>query len=322
MQKYRTLKFWDDFHENNEAKEWIVHPTPDLFDLIYSECSSLKGAADGRRMIILRVLEIGCGTSTMARDFWMHIESTKKEECSNLYIRSTDVSQVCVDTCLARDKDLANHPSGQFETATGARIGLEYSTLSVLETPGEADCGAWDVILDKGCLDTFLFRSRNRGENKAYPAVVATALDNIWTMLADGGVYLILSPRTKLKAVRDYAGFSSVNRAVQFGEKASLVSKKNNKPRVGDDIETCYMYVCHKKSDYVIGETATFRENYRILPMDDDKCPHCGLVFRVFRNGEDTDGRGVIFWTREWKNHCIHCKAPHTSKRPSESATR
>jgi hypothetical protein len=315
MQKEGTLKFWDDFHETQGAKEWIVHPTADLFDLIYSECSRDAGEDNGQ----LRVLEIGCGTSTMAREFWKYLDSSEKE--CNFHIRSTDVSQVCVDACLARDKDMPNvSGGGQGDDDDDAR-GLEYSTLNVLETPIEADRGTWDAILDKACMDTFLFRSRSRGENKAYPSVVQSALDSIWTMMADNGVYMLLSPRTKLKAVRDFVGFSFVERrTIRSEEKGSIMSKKKHKPKERD--EACYMYVCRKNLDYVIGETKAFRENYRILPTDGDKCPNCGLLFGVFRNGEDAEGRGIIFWTREWKNHCIHCKAPPASNWSPDSATR
>lgn len=300
MQKESTLKFWDDFHETEGAKEWIVHPTAELFDLIYAECSSVR--EDGR----FQVLEIGCGTSTMAREFWKYISGIKNER--DFHVRSTDVSQVCVDACFARDKDLTN-VSDQGGTVAGG-CGLNYTTLNVLETPVEAERGAWSVILDKACLDTFMFRSRHRGLKKAYPELVQTALDNIWTLMAPGGVYMLMSPRTKLKAVRDYVGFSSVERrAVQSEEKGGKICSKNNTTRKERD-EACYMYICRKNLNYVVGKTTAFRENYRSLPMDEEQCPACGLLFGVFRNGEDADGRGVVFWSREWQNHCIHCKAP------------
>jgi len=305
MQKERTLKFWDDYHESNGEKEWIVLPTPDLFELIYSNCILPE---NGDR---LRVLEIGCGTSSMAKDFWQYLQRTK--DGSSFYVRSTDVSSVCVDVCFTRDKNIQN-VFGPGATINGCD-GLEYAILNVMEAPSDPDRGAWDAILDKACLDTFLFRSRQRGESKAYSNVIQTALDNIWTLMAEKGVYMLLSPRTKLKAVRDYAGFSSVERCAVYSEaRGSVISKANKPTQKKEAGETCYIYICRKNPDYVVGVTKPFKESFRELPGDEAQCPHCGLHFGEFRNGEDLEGRGVLFWTREWKNHCIHCKAPHAPK--------
>lgn len=303
MQKERTIEFWNDFHEQNGDKEWIVYPTDDLLELMYSQ--GIAGVSVHGQ---LRVLEIGCGTSTMARELWKYVQDNKKD--CKLHLRATDVSKVCVDVCFSRDKDIPNvFPPG--ESVTGSQ-GLQYTTLNILNTPEESECGVWDMILDKACLDTFLFRSRQRGQSKAYSVVIQTALDNIWSLMADDGVYMLLSPRTKLKAVRDFAGFSSVERrAIHSEAKGSIISKPYV-PVVGkkQGDETCYMYICKKNRDYSIGEAKAFNENRRNLPDDDAKCRKCGILFASFRKGENIEERGVIVWTREWKNHCIHCKGP------------
>lgn len=312
MQKESTLKFWDEYHETNGEKEWIVLPTPELFELMFSCCPPV---AEGGR---LRVLEIGCGTSYMARDFWQYMEG--REKGPNLHVRSTDVSQVCVNTCYSRDKDIPNVFGP--EDAREDQCGLEYAVLNILDDPDESERGAWDVILDKACLDTFIFRSSQRGESKTYSTIIQKALDNIFTLLADQGVYMLLSPRTKLKALRDYNGFSVVERRAIYSEaKGSVISKARKPPPKKEANETCYMYVCRKNLDYEVGVTKAFKGSYRDLPTDDVGCPNCGLVFGTFRNGEDPAGRGIVFWTREWKNHCIHCKAPHKSKWSNEAAT-
>ena len=31
-------------------------------------------------------------------------------------------------------------------------------------------------------------------------------------------------------------------------------------------------------------------------------------TFQEFRKGEGLEFRGVTYWTRKWKAHCIHCK--------------
>ena len=74
------------------------------------------------------------------------------------------------------------------------------------------------------------------------------------------------------------------------------------------------MFICHKNTveKYIVGVTSPFPTSYRQLPTDDTKCPHCNISFLEYRKGENVEnGRGVVFWTREWKNHCVHCKMPH-----------
>lgn len=332
MQKERTIDFWNDFHEKTGEKEWIVHPTSDLFHLICSQfpVPTARGEdiTDNNGDGLLRVLEIGCGTSTMAREFWNYVQEYKTD--CNFFIRATDVSQVCIDACWERDKDIMDShyifPSDHQLPVQGKCCGLQYATLNVMSQPTKEDCGTWDAILDKACLDTFLFRSRHRGQSKAYSGVIQTALDNIWSLLSDDGVYILMSPRTKLKAVRDYAGFASVERRIIDSEaKGSRISK----PKYGsiskkhaDD--ACYMYVCKKNCDYVIGETKAFKENLSTLPPDHSRCHSCGVIFTEFLGAENPEDRGVVFWSREWKNHCIHCKlpAPSLSKKGSSKENR
>lgn len=312
MQKERTIDFWNEFHEKTGDKEWIVHPTDELFHLICSQFSPSAptddhDAINTNKDDLLRVLEIGCGTSTMAREFWKYVQEHKKD--CHFYIRATDVSEVCIDACLERDKDIL---AGDDHSTVQGTCGLQYATLNLMNPQDKEDCGAWDAILDKACLDTFLFRSRHRGQSKAYSVVIQTALDNIWSLLADDGVYILMSPRSKLKAVRDYAGFASVERRMIDSEaKGSRISK----PKCGTvskkhDDEACYMYICRKNCDYVIGETKAFKENLSTLPPSHSKCHSCGVIFTEFLGDENPEDRGVVFWSREWKNHCIHCKLP------------
>jgi hypothetical protein len=252
----------------------------------------------------LRILEIGCGTSTMARDLWHYIQ---QEEDGGVYMCVTDVSPVCIQVNQERDESLLANGDGDQKPSSS----LEYRALNVLDEQPH-DKLPWDVILDKGCLDTFLFRSRQRGENAVYTNLLQKVLDNLWRWMADDGVYLLISPRSRIRAVRDYAGFASVERhPLGNASKGALVGKdKEGKPQNNPG----YIFVCRKNTAYVIGKTSAFTTNHRELPQDDAECPHCGMTFFEFRKAEAVDGRGVVFWTREWKGHCIHCKAPPKSR--------
>jgi hypothetical protein len=291
MQNDRTLQFWDDFHQDNDCKEWIMQPSDEILETIARHCP--KTSTD------LKILEIGCGTSTMARDLWQHIK--KEDENRNVYMLVTDVSPVCIQINEERDEALL---TTEYFEKQAPESSLEYFVLNVVDDrPLGEEQKACEVILDKGCLDTFLFRSRQRGENHVYTPIVKKVLDNIWSWMADDdGVYLLISPRSRLRAVRDFAGFASVERhSLSSASKADLV---------GNEDKSGYIYVCRKNTSYVVGETPAFSADYKDLPPDDTKCQKCGTTFIELRKGEAVEGRGVVFWTRQWKGHCKHCKGP------------
>jgi hypothetical protein len=307
MQSERTIQFWDDYHERNVDKEWLMRGSSDLLESIYRSCAPSK---DGR----LRILEIGCGTSAMARDLWKHIEDAERNARTGrrVWIRSTDVSRLCVQSCYERDKNLPNVYGPDDLAAEGS--GLEYVTLDVQLLPTPEESGQWDAVIDKACMDTFLFRSKSRGEKKQYPPIAQAALETIWSLITDYGVYILISPRPKLKPVRDFAGFSSVERReIRPEVKGLVVPRSDTKGGNRNRGEVCYMYVCHKNVGYVIGDPDPFRQALNIMPADDSTCQSCGVGFGAFREMEDPAAKGGRFWKRTWKNHCAHCKGRQSS---------
>jgi len=336
MQKESTIQFWDNYHEENGEKEWLVQGNPDLLKAIYQNCSPSSSSSslreeeeDGAR---LRILEIGCGTSAMARELWKYIDDIEQQEqqqqqpreepVSNgrqlqpqrqrqrrkILIRSTDVSQVCIDSCWKRDKELP------FVYGCGQHAmdghGLEYETLDVQILPTKEQSNQWETIIDKACMDTFLFRSKNRGDQKNYPKVVLMALETIWSLLTNTGVYILLSPRSKIKPLRDFIGFSSVVRHEirPNGVKCTIVAPKGYRQR--DPTEVYYMYVCHKNLNYIVGCPNPFRLPLLLadnkIPNDDAICDQCGISFSTLR-GRDYSGTELV-WIRKWKNHRTFCQ--------------
>jgi SAM-dependent methyltransferase len=193
MQNERTLRFWDKFYESEDPstdKEWMLQPSQALLQRL-SQCLEKKAS--------YRILEIGCGTSSLGRELgkYMRTNPPAGEDQPSVYVLATDVSEVCIRLNQERDAGLLDQ---------GENTSLEYKVLNIVESHPELE-GKFDLILDKCCLDTLLFRTRQRGGE-----LIRSVVDNIQSWLSEDGVYVILSPRSKFKMVRDYAGFSSVNR--------------------------------------------------------------------------------------------------------------
>lgn len=304
FQNEQTIKFWEDYHKSNASKEWILQPSTDLLEFLRLQFPRSSPSPD------LKLLEIGSGTSTLARDIWRYVitinkNDGQKKRQTTVQMTVTDVSAACIQINKERDASLLD--KNEFNNGNT----LNYRTLDAINPPKEDldsfSCN-YHVVLDKGCLDTFLFRSRNRGGiNKSYSTMLQTLLDNIWSWLKDDGVYLIISPRAKLKAVRDYAGFRSVQRHALPATiaKGDLVNQEKNASSPG------YVYVCNKNTEYKIGgRIPAFAgvTNDQDLPNDNAECPKCGIIFAEFRNSAIFKGRKTTFLIRQWKGHCQHCK--------------
>ena len=301
LQSDKTLAFWDDYHEENLTQEWILQPTAELIDMILCQVP-MNDANDAKPLYIL---EIGCGTSTLAREVFAELKS--KHPKLAVHMTATDVSRVCIDLNSQRDAQLISR-NDQFHR-------IQYQYLNVLEpnlvdsesssdkrTSG-IDKNKFDLILDKGCMDTFSFRSRQRGSNQAYSDILVQALNNIHSWLKPTGRYLFMSPRTNIKGVRDFVGFSKVSRQVVPTPKAEIVGSKNQAPT--------FLYTCIKNEAYDASSDSPFQNRVRDygVPDDDDGCKKCHLSFLDFRQGQGIDSKGgETFWIREWNGHCKHCK--------------
>lgn len=273
MQKEKTLEFWDELHQQETSKEWIVRPSQALFHSIGG--SLTNGSC---------VLEIGCGTSSFSRDFYCYYKG-------DVTVVASDVSHVCIRENQERDQTITRAGKGR----------LSYQVLNVLEESSDHE-SAYDVIFDKGCLDTFLFR----GGHKEREPLVRKLLDNVHSWLKDGGKYIVMTPRSRIVLLRDYQGFSSVRR-ITLDQSSSQVVIGDLEDGAG--VNVCFMYLCEKKSSYVPGQTAAFRDSYGLsLESDEDTCPRCGSSFLDFRAGEDVSGKGSKYWARRWRGHRVHCK--------------
>ena len=338
MQRERTIQFWDEFyssshqdqHEHTSSantesvphrKEWILQPTDALFEKI---CSYLPETVARQKedpqnveqvtntetqSIKVEILEIGCGVSQLSKELYKYL--TEKHPSSSMmqcHVIATDVSSVCIEQMILRDNDKIRSSKNRFS----------YQVLNVLDDVDSLTTSMgnnrYSMVLDKGCLDTFLFRSQQNLQWK----LMTRLLDNIHSWLRNDGVYVILSPRSKIKFVRDHVGFSSVKHIPlhsnsEGSNRGEVVLGELDGMREATSAEgtTVHMYVCAKNSNYAPGACLTFpfrQMHDASLLNDDNACPTCGLAFSAFRGKKNGDIKQQERWRRRWNGHVIHCK--------------
>ena len=318
QQKAETLQFWNDFYAQQESinKEWILQPNTALLDKLLLHGSSKNKA------LPRRILEIGCGTSTLSRDLFLHLRRQRQQQQQQqetqddnnndnvLQVVATDASELCIQQLRQRDAAVLDCSSG------GA---LDYQVWNLTEPrPNNAASwkGSFDLVIDKGCLDTFLYRSRLRGTRKT--ELIHTVLRHIYaTLCPRTGRYLVVSPRRKMNVFRDFPGFAvtryellhhhdDVNDSLVFGDlDGSDKQQQQQQQQQQTPPSTVYLHSGTPNPQY---DPDTPQGSTAKPPQEEDVCPNCGLDFLTFRHGEALDGRGRAFWYRRWKGHCVHCR--------------
>jgi len=316
--------------------EWIVDNSAILLNELLNMFpkTNTTSAANESHTRKLNVLEIGCGVSELSRSLLEKLlmnKSQSNEFGMSYEFVATDVSSVCVERNRKRDKafiiSLVNHSSNnayntgssKSHSISNCTNSLSYETLDVL-TQNPTIQNHYDIILDKGTLDTFLFRSKRtyRG-TEAYPPILVPLLNNIHSWLRHGvsAKYIFISPRSKIKAVRDYNGFVKVRRvALDVATLGGTVLLQSNNADSNSNIvysrKNVFIYECIRNDQYRPECDWPFRsQNHsNCAGAVDDRfmCPHCKQSFRDFRGKVEIRDQGVLVWGRRWNNHLIHCK--------------
>ena len=213
MQSSKTRRFWDDFYETEKEAEWIVAPSEELMAKIVA---LLQTPTSG----VSQILEIGCGSSRFAQELATYLT----RRCVPHHILSTDVSPVCIE----QQRESVRLPH------------LSYAVADVTEGPAFPDC-SFDLILDKACLDTILFRTRHRrtGPNE----LVSLVLGNLDRWLKPNGVYLSISPRRKMKELRDFEHWAYEKELLKTKEEGGRI-ESGTATREGS--RTVYLHISRK----------------------------------------------------------------------------
>ena len=304
-----------DNDETPSRLEWIV-PYSVVLDSIVgllppSGHSNQTRAPNNTCTKQVHLLEIGCGVSQLSISLLQRLlryrQSTPSYDihCTYHFV-ATDVSSVCIDNNRERDSAYSSSISNK-----GNRI--SYEILDVLRYEASSSHNQqYDMILDKGTLDTFLFRSKRteKGSN-TYPPLLTPLLNNIhrWLRCECSAKYIIISPRSKIKSVRDFRGFASVRRMKIDTTPliSDVVLVKGNSDISQMTKSEVYLYECIKNDGY----TPDFDVPYRDMECNakgESLCPTCGINFKEFLGKVDAKDQGEAVWTRKWKNHCLHCK--------------
>lgn len=321
MQKARTLQFWDDFYTKEEerkvdVKEWIIRPTDSILKLIESYLHDKD--EDNDPCTPTNVLEIGCGNSKFAFELWKYLNhkvimkdrSVASEQQSMQCITNvlaTDVSPICIMQNQKRDSKQIQDVLSSLECLTeSVDMGcFEYDVLNVLDTNNQNHDGKYSLILDKGCLDTFLFRSSGQNKGGEHSPMLRTLFNNVYKWLRKNGKYIIITPRSKLKSIRDFTGFSSVQRVSIFDvpEKSPVIADLDGNSGKN---KCMFMYICIKNDDYEIDISPAFCGNF-FSPQSSDCCSSCGLRFSDFLVKQPENRRRRI-----WNGHKTHCRSKST----------
>ena len=184
-QKRSAVDFWNEYHEGSgatgEPKEWIARNTPHLLDLLISGIAEREEGGcrhHWHRARTIRIMEIGCGTSTLSRCLLSHLRQRREQQPTSLssssyQVVATDVSHVCIQNNRDRDFDFTTSLAGTDDN-------LRYEVLDALSTADidakfQSEESRYHVVLDKGCLDTFLFRNtRGKKSTERHPPLLAT----------------------------------------------------------------------------------------------------------------------------------------------------
>ena len=323
-QKSKTIDYWDDFYSSvpsadlNEPAselEWIV-PNSFVLDTILSIFPTQSQAPRNARTknYDVRLLEVGCGVSRLSISLLQRLLLYCQGINTNshdIYFRynfvATDVSSVCIEHNRERDSAYAS-------SICNGRHRFSYEVLNVLSYDASSPHNQqYDMILDKGTLDTFLFRSKrtNKGST-AHPTLLTQLLNNVhrWLRCGCDAKYVIISPRAKIKSIRDFNGFARVRR-IKLDTTASsndVVLVKGNGENSKLPKSEVYLYECIKNDSYHPTRDAPYRDVIICNTRDESLCSTCGISFKEFLGKVDSRDQGEVAWERRWKNHCVHCK--------------
>lgn len=222
---------------NSSSIEWILEPSTNLFDFIIDNCIQTqqhdndnvyrileigcgnsnfaiemfnymkklqKGQQQEMNQEELSLPEVNEEQGSVVNE--STIQQNRRKIPKTIQFWATDVSYVCIEQNQLRDSDVVNVGSMNQQQSTSETFHIDesnhsisffqYNVLDVTQDHSHLN-NQFDLILDKGCFDTFLFRSKNRGGKGAgaeYADLIEIVLDNIQSWLKCGDHRISIDP--------------------------------------------------------------------------------------------------------------------------------
>mmetsp|Transcript_40890 Transcript_40890/g.41581 ORF Transcript_40890/g.41581 Transcript_40890/m.41581 type:complete len:385 (-) Transcript_40890:107-1261(-) len=335
----------NDANDSCVANEWILNITDGLLTQLASflPVSSSFGSVSSSIRIrevrsvsskdrsmgvcgneTIHILEIGCGDSILSRSLFLHLlelqQRSNSDDRQRFHVLATDVSGICIESNTLRDAGIRmdNHEGNS----------LTYRVFDALSDPpltfassnDNQSSGHVSLMLDKGCLDTFLHRSstRTKSNPSVYSPLLLQLLNTVHANLDDNGTYVVLTPRKRIRELRDYGGFRkySVTRLLSAGGGGDGGKSDELGLLEGGRTGDVYLHRCTKDGSYAATDNiqnsfTTVGEN-NTAAGDLQACDKCRTTFeeymKVTGGGKGQSSGTDSYWKRRWKGHLVHCK--------------
>jgi len=281
-QPVKAAKYWDLVFSGGEGgdelqpTEWLLNVTSASFSI-----SSILSPIRTRPK---RILELGCGDSGLGEMLFEHFNSENDPSAAPASVTCLDISSSAIRK-LTEKKESRLCPRNPL-----ASENLVYMVGNALSLPPSFE-SSFDLVIDKGCLDTFKFRSKtNVGES-----LEQRVISEILSALKPGGCYICVSARRRIVSLKVQVGG-----VWEMGERSMIGSQGGKRESGGgacdadsDRKEIAWIHYRHKSY-----------KSIPLLPNDDgipDLCPTCGEAWVEEGGGKREKRR------RKWGNHVKWC---------------
>lgn len=244
----KAQRFWDSKHAADGAKEWIAQTDTLLPHMLPH--MPLDGA----------ILEIGAGTSALSLLIAQALPAAT--------VVATDVSPLAVQQ-MASTHSAPNLTFAVLDALDATSMAMQAAAVQAAQPETKP---GWSVVVDKGCLDTFLFRYGT----SVNP--VPLLLSAIHQALRCDGVYIICTPRRRIKELAAHGGFCVTRIALPADGEVHGELQSNG----------CFVHLARK---------VAIRQVEAVPPS----CSSCGQLYPV---GTQPGSRQE----RKFVNHLLHCK--------------
>jgi SAM-dependent methyltransferase len=250
-QAERAARFWDEYYTEGESPpntsesetvrskchEWICSPDEFLHLLpLPTNLASEK---------VYRVLEIGCGDSTLAETIYLR-------NPERIYYLGLDISPQVISSMKKKHQHLCAQGLGDMNESVP---GLSFEVANILDINSEMCLpNSFNLIIDKGTSDTMQYRA----PKDDCKILLNKLFTKVHDLLLPGGAYIIITPKYTVKSLRTTVSWD-VNRVALKNCSEVALDNMSNK-------EVVYAHICTKNME---------TEESVASPQEWLTCPQC-----------------------------------------------